>query len=168
MSELLQPADLRRALPGLLASLVEQSTNLVMLCGEAGEIHYINPAGASMLGVMGVEELAGLKAWEVQSTFSALDWNDQLVHRLQLCGKWEGDLTLLHRRHKRAILTECQALLLPGGLWYAIHAVPLLEAEFGKPVLLNITSTTRTALAAAPQPLKVRPDPKWGKVMGSF
>ena len=58
-----------------------------------------------------------------------------------------------------------QALLLPGGLWYAIHAVPLLEAEFGKPVLLNITSTTRTALAAAPQPLKVRPDPKWGKVL---
>ena len=62
---------------------------------------------------------------------------------------------------------QAQALLLPGGLWYAIHAVPLLEAEFGKPVLLNITSTTRTALAAAPQPLKVRPDPKWGKVMGS-
>ena len=62
---------------------------------------------------------------------------------------------------------QAQALLLPGGLWYAIHAVPLLEAEFGKPVLLNITSTTRTALAAAPQPLKVRPDPKWGTVMGS-
>lgn len=58
-----------------------------------------------------------------------------------------------------------QALLLPGGLWFAIHAVPLLEAQFGKPVLLNITSTTRTALAAATQPLKVKPDAKWGKVM---
>jgi len=62
---------------------------------------------------------------------------------------------------------QAQALLLPGGLWYAIHAVPLLEAEFGKPVLLNITSTTRSALAAAPQPLKIKPDPKWGKVMAS-
>lgn len=62
---------------------------------------------------------------------------------------------------------QAQALLLPGGLWYAIHAVPLLEAEFGKPVLLNITSTTRTALAAAPRPLKIRPDAKWGKVMAS-
>ncbi len=62
---------------------------------------------------------------------------------------------------------QAQALLLPGGLWYAIHAVPLLEAEFGKPVLLNITSTTWAALNAAPKPLLQRPDPKWGKVLSS-
>jgi maleate cis-trans isomerase len=70
----------------------------------------------------------------------------------------------------RAALTaapEAQALLLPGGLWFAIHAVPILEAEFGKPVLLNITSTTWAALNAAPKPLKQKPDPRWGKVMGS-
>lgn len=63
--------------------------------------------------------------------------------------------------------SQAQALLLPGGLWYAIHAAPLLEAEFGKPVLLNITSTTSAALHAAPKPLLHRPDPKWGKVMSS-
>ena len=62
---------------------------------------------------------------------------------------------------------EAQALLLPGGLWYAIHAVPMLEAEFGKPVLLNITSTTWAALNAAPKPLLHRPHPKWGKVLSS-
>ncbi len=62
---------------------------------------------------------------------------------------------------------EAQALLLPGGLWYAIHAVPLLEAEFDKPVLLNITSTTWAALNAAPKPLLRRPDPQWGKVLSS-
>ena len=62
---------------------------------------------------------------------------------------------------------EAQALLLPGGLWYAIHAVPLLEAEFDKPVLLNITSTTWAALNAAPKPLLHRPNPKWGKVLSS-
>jgi maleate cis-trans isomerase len=62
---------------------------------------------------------------------------------------------------------EAQALLLPGGLWYAIHAVPMLEAEFGKPVLLNITSTTWAALNAAPKPLLHRPNPKWGKVLSS-
>jgi hypothetical protein len=45
--------------------------------------------------------------------------------------------------------------------------VPILEAEFGKPVLLNITSTTWAALNAAPKPLQQKPDPKWGKVMGS-
>src|SRR4030095_15376044 len=37
---------------------------------------------------------------------------------------------------------QAQALLMPGGLWFPIHAVPLIEAEFGKPVLLNILSTT--------------------------
>lgn len=79
----------------------------------------------------------------------------------------DHELALELGRAALAAAPEAQALLLPGGLWFAIHAVPLLEAEFGKPVLLNITSTTRTALAAAPQPLKVRPDPKWGKVMAS-
>ncbi|MDH5341567.1 MAG: hypothetical protein OEW79_01905 [Betaproteobacteria bacterium] len=62
---------------------------------------------------------------------------------------------------------DAQALLLPGGLWYAIYAVPLLEAEFGKPVLLNILSTTWAALYAAPQPLQQKPDPRWGKVLSS-
>ena len=33
---------------------------------------------------------------------------------------------------------HAQALLMPGGLWHAIHAVPLLESEHGRPVLLNI------------------------------
>ena len=64
--------------------------------------------------------------------------------------------------------TDAQALLMPGGLWFAIHAVPLLEAEFGKPVLLNILSTTWAALHAAKQPLPHKPDAKWGKVLASL
>jgi maleate cis-trans isomerase len=62
---------------------------------------------------------------------------------------------------------HAQALLMPGGLWHAIHAVPLLEAEHGKPVLLNILSTTWAALRAAGQRMQVRPDPRWGKVLAS-
>src|SRR5687767_13927448 len=63
------------------------------------------------------------------------------------------------------VLTEApdaQALLMPGGLWFAIHAVPLLEAQFGQPVLLNITSTTSAALVAAKGRVLHRPDPRWG------
>lgn len=63
---------------------------------------------------------------------------------------------------------EAQALLMPGGLWFAIHAVPLIEAEFGKPVLLNILSTTWAALHAAGERMLHRPDPRWGKVLGSL
>jgi maleate cis-trans isomerase len=63
---------------------------------------------------------------------------------------------------------DAQALLLPGGLWFAIHAVPVLEAEFGKPVLLNILSTTWAALNADRSRIQVRPDPRWGKVLASL
>ncbi len=60
-----------------------------------------------------------------------------------------------------------QALLMPGGLWYAIHAVSLLEAEHGRPVLLNILSTTWAALHAARDRMQRRPDPRWGRVLAS-
>lgn len=71
----------------------------------------------------------------------------------------------------RAVLRDApgaQALLMPGGLWFAIHAVPQLEAELGKPVLLNILSTTWAALHAAGQRMLHRPDPRWGKVLASL
>jgi hypothetical protein len=59
---------------------------------------------------------------------------------------------------------------MPGGLWFAIHAVPILEAEFGKPVLLNILSTTCSALRAYAKNTNVIPpkaDPHWGIVLAS-
>jgi maleate cis-trans isomerase len=62
---------------------------------------------------------------------------------------------------------DAQALLMPGGLWHAMHAVPLIEAEHKRPVLLNILSTTRAALASARDRIKVKPDPRWGKVLAS-
>jgi len=63
---------------------------------------------------------------------------------------------------------DAQALLMPGGLWYAIHAVPLLEAEHGRPVLLNILSTTWAALHSAGKRMLHRPDPRWGRVLASL
>ena len=63
---------------------------------------------------------------------------------------------------------DAQALLMPGGLWHAIHAVPLLEAKFGRPVLLNILSTTWAALHAVGSRMQKRPDPRWGRVLGSL
>jgi hypothetical protein len=63
---------------------------------------------------------------------------------------------------------DAQALLMPGGLWFAIHAVPILEAEFGRPVLLNILSTTWGALNTVRDHLVVRPDARWGKVLGDL
>jgi len=63
---------------------------------------------------------------------------------------------------------RAQALLMPGGLWHAIHAVPILEAEFGKPMLLNILSTTWAALHSAGKRMLHRPDRRWGRVLASL
>lgn len=63
---------------------------------------------------------------------------------------------------------DAQALLLPGGLWYAIYAAPQLETEYGRPVLLNVLSTTWAALHAAGERMLRRPDPRWGKVLASL
>ncbi|HZT07064.1 MAG TPA: hypothetical protein VFC51_08540 [Chloroflexota bacterium] len=38
------------------------------------------------------------------------------------------------------------AILLPGGSWPTIHAVPKLESEFGKPVFVNMTALVWGAL----------------------
>lgn len=55
-------------------------------------------------------------------------------------------LALRLGREVLAAAPDAQALMLPGGLWFAVHAAPLLEAEFGIPVLLNITATVWQAL----------------------
>jgi maleate cis-trans isomerase len=71
----------------------------------------------------------------------------------------------------RRLLTEApsaQALMIAGGLWFAIHAIPILEAEFGKPVTLNITATTWAALHAAGGSIQRRPEPGWGKLLAGL
>jgi len=58
----------------------------------------------------------------------------------------------------RAALTSAptaQGLILPGGRWLSIHAVALLEAEFGKPVFLNLNSSLWAALRSAGRGLPV-------------
>ncbi|MGH8634617.1 MAG: hypothetical protein ACRET7_10870 [Burkholderiales bacterium] len=48
-----------------------------------------------------------------------------------------------------------QGLILPGGRWLNIHAVALLEAEFDKPVLLNLNSSLWAALHSAGRGLPI-------------
>ena len=105
---------------------------------------------------------AGIVVIACRSRARSLDENKQAS---------AADDHLLALELGRQVLREtpdAQALLMPGGLWYAIHAVPLLEAEYGRPVLLNILSTTWAALHTAGERMRYRPDPRWGKVMTSL
>jgi maleate cis-trans isomerase len=63
---------------------------------------------------------------------------------------------------------DAEGLMLPGGLWFAIHAAPILEEEFGIPVTLNITATLWSALNRRAGELPRRPDPSWGRLLASL
>ena len=83
----------------------------------------------------------------------------------------DHELALALGREVLTATPDAEALLMPGGLWFAIHAVPILEAEFKKPVLLNILSTTSNALRAHGKAntsqVIPRADPHWGMVLSS-
>jgi maleate cis-trans isomerase len=105
---------------------------------------------------------AGIEVLAVRSRSRTLDQNKESSAAA------DHELALELGREVLRAAPGAQALLMPGGLWYAIHAVPMLEAEFGKPVLLNILSTTWAALNAAGKRMLHRPDPRWGKVLASL
>lgn len=104
---------------------------------------------------------AGIKVLACRSRARTLDANKYSV------AAEDHQLALDLGREVLRAAPGAKALLMPGGLWFAIHAVPMLEAEFGKPVLLNILSTTWAALHAAGNKMLHRPDAKWGKVLAS-
>lgn len=79
----------------------------------------------------------------------------------------EHDLALELGREVLHATPDAQGLMLPGGLWFAIHAAPILEAEFGVPVTLNITAAVWSALRRHDRPLPRRPDPAWGRLLAS-
>lgn len=80
----------------------------------------------------------------------------------------DHQLALRLGRAALAAAPDAQALLLPGGLWFAIHAAPLLEAEFGVPVLLNITATVWAALHHASAPLTSVPPAGTGALLATL
>ncbi|OAN42167.1 hypothetical protein [Mycolicibacterium iranicum] len=82
----------------------------------------------------------------------------------------EADHHLALRLGRAALAAspDAQALMLPGGLWFAIYAAPLLEAEFGVPVLLNITATVWSALHDSVVPLSERPTAESGLLLAGL
>lgn len=160
MLELLAEAQARTGLPcdtdleAHIATLQHLGTTRIALATRWPET--VNAALTRYLAEAGIEVIACVsrgRSLDQNKHSSAAD--DHLL-ALELGGQ---------------ILSEtpdAQALLMPGGLWYGIHAVPLLEAEYGRPVLLNILSTIWAALHAAGGRMLHRPDPRWGKVLTSL
>jgi maleate cis-trans isomerase len=59
---------------------------------------------------------------------------------------------------------EAQAMLVPGGATLSLHAIPALEAEFGKPVVTNLSAEIWSALI---RPGTIPPVAGWGKLLAN-
>ena len=115
----------------------------------------VNDALTRYLGDAGIEVIG--KRWRART----------LERNKHSTATEDHELALELGREVLRATPDAEALIIPGGLWFAIYVVPILEAEFGKPVLLNILSTTWAALHAAGSRMPCRPDPRWGKVLAS-
>jgi maleate cis-trans isomerase len=160
MREILAEGEKRTGLPcdtdleAHIAALTHLNARRVALATRWPEA--VNAALTRYLGEAGIEVVA------CESRPRTLDQNKH--------SSAEDDHRLALELGGKALRAApaAQALLMPGGLWHAIHAVPLLESEHGRPVLLNILSTTWAALHAAGERMRVRPEPRWGKVLASL
>jgi len=71
------------------------------------------------------------------------------------------DVALALGREAFTKMPEADGLLLAGGAWLVMQAVPILEAEFGKPVITNPGATYWAALRQG----KVKPQPGFGRLI---
>ncbi len=165
--------------PRMLALLAEASQRTGIECDTDLEAHI------ATMKALGVRKLAIGSRWSdavntALTNYLAEAGIDVVVCRAQGRSLSENKAANAFSDHELALslgrealraAPHAQALLLPGGLWYAIYAVPILEAEFGKPVLLNVLSTTSNAMHSKSFQEKKqgtgKADPYWGKVLAS-
>ena len=67
-------------------------------------------------------------------------------------------------REAAALAPAAEAILLPGGATLSLHAIPALEAELGKPVLINLSAEIWQTLVA---PGVIPPVAGWGCLLAN-
>jgi arylmalonate decarboxylase len=107
-------------------------------------VEYLDHAGMGCIGTYGNEHTA-----------------PQVV---ALKPKESVDVALELGRSAFAKFPDADGLLLAGGAWFVMQSVPILEEEFGKPVITNPGSTYWAALKQA----GLKPTPGFGMVLDSL
>jgi maleate cis-trans isomerase len=67
-------------------------------------------------------------------------------------------------REALALVPDADAILMPGGATLSLHAIPALEAELGKPVMINLSAEIWHALIC---PGVIEPVEGWGRLLAS-
>jgi maleate cis-trans isomerase len=103
----------------------------------------LNDAVAGYLGLAGIEVVGRKARGATMAENATLKAKDGMQLAIDL------------GRGALSAAPDAQALILPGGRWLSTHAVAPLEAEFGKPVLLNLNCSLWAALRSAGRGLPV-------------
>ncbi len=67
-------------------------------------------------------------------------------------------------REAHALAPTADGILVPGGAWLSIHAIPILEAELGKPVFTNMNGMVWNAVVRTGV---VAPIQGWGRLLAT-
>jgi maleate cis-trans isomerase len=67
-------------------------------------------------------------------------------------------------REVAALAPEADALVIPGGATLSLHAIPALEAELEKPVIINLSAEVWHALVS---PGIIPPVQGWGRLLAA-
>lgn len=85
-----------------------------------------------------------------------------IAHAMTFEGGLDTALSVGREAGKAA--PNADAILVPGGAAMSLHVVPILEKEFGKPVMTNLTSEVWHLLV---HPGVIKPVQGWGKLLAS-
>lgn len=134
-----------------------------------------NEAIIAALGRLGVEEIAVASRWASQLNQALTDYFAHAgikVASITSEGQWareafgmsiEKGIVLAFRLGREAMrkAPHARALLLPGGTWRSLAAVPILEEDFDVPVITNTTATVWRLISQGIAP----PVAGWGRLL---
>lgn len=126
---------------------------------------------------LGVDQIAVASRWAAQLNQALVDYFAQggiRVASITSEGQWareafamsiERGIVLAVRLGRDAMrqAPSARGLLLPGGTWRSLTAVPLLEEDFDVPVLTNTTALTWKLISAGIAP----PVQGWGRLLAN-
>lgn len=150
---------------GIPVSALAGRTRILELLAEAGRRTSI-PTTADFEEVveafqeLGVKRVAVAAKWDdrlmqavsaylAEADIQTVGWSAEAHSAQQVVAIAPQEGIALALRLGRAALQEApqaEGLLLAGGAWLSLQAIPILEAEFGKPVVTNPSATFWAAL----------------------
>jgi PAS domain S-box-containing protein len=96
----------------MLASLVDNSTDVIGIAALDGSVLFVNPAGQNMSGLEGREQTSGLRVFDFLAPEERHRFEDEILPALMRHGRWNGELRVPHFRTGEIIPLEDHLFLI--------------------------------------------------------